>query len=206
VVLLPILRSDDTRQKVLDAVQQIAAELRGLTYGNRPVEVEVDKRDVRGGQKKWDWVKKGIPIRLEIGPRDVDREVVSFSRRDQPVSQTQEVPRAELAATVLRVLADMQEGLLARAREFRAQHMRPIGDWTEFVAFFTPESAEKPEIHGGFAVSPWCGNPDCETRVKDELKVTIRCIPLDEVPDGGLDRCVVCGGEKKETVVFAKNY
>jgi prolyl-tRNA synthetase len=206
VVILPILRSDDTRQKVLDYVGDIAAELRRLTYGTRLVEVEVDKRDVRGGQKKWDWVKKGVPIRLEIGPRDVDRGVVSFSRRDQAVNQTQEVPRAELAATILRVLEEMQAGLLARAKEFRAQHMRPIGDWDEFVAFFTPKNAEKPEIHGGFAVSPWCGNADCEAKVKEELKVTIRCLPLDEVPDGGFDRCIVCGGPKKDTAIFAKNY
>ncbi|HYG61346.1 MAG TPA: proline--tRNA ligase [Thermoanaerobaculia bacterium] len=205
VVVLPILR-DDSRQKVLDYVAEIAAELRRTFYGNRPVEVEVDSRDIRGGQKKWDWVKKGIPIRLEIGPRDVDSGVVSFARRDQAVNQTQAVPRAELAATVARVLEEIQAGLLAKAKEFRAQHMRPIGDWNEFTGFFTAKNADKPEIHGGFAVSPWCGSADCETKVKEQLKVTIRCIPLDEVPDGGFDRCVVCGGEKKETAIFAKNY
>ena len=107
---------------------------------------------------------------------------------------------------VLRVLDEMQAGLLARALEFRARHMRPIGDAAELAAFFTPKNPEKPEIHGGFAVSPWCGDAACENRVKESLKVTIRCIPIDEVPDGGFDRCVVCGAPRRETAVFAKNY
>src|SRR6202521_4510882 len=74
VVILPILRSDDTRRLVLDYVERIAGELRALVYHGAPLVVELDQRDVRGGQKKWDWVKKGIPIRLEIGPRDVERQ------------------------------------------------------------------------------------------------------------------------------------
>jgi prolyl-tRNA synthetase len=206
VVVLPILRSDDTRQQVLDYVDQVAAGLRALSYGRQPLGVEVDLRDVRGGQKKWEWIKKGVPIRLEIGPRDVSRGVVSLARRDQEVSRTQEVAGAELGSLVLRVLDEMQAGLLQRAKEFRAQHMRPIGDEKEFADFFTPRNAEQPEIHGGFAVSPWCGSAECEARVKESLKVTIRCIPIDEVPDGGFSRCIVCGGPRRETVIFAKNY
>jgi prolyl-tRNA synthetase len=206
VVILPILRSDDTRQKVLDYVGRIAGELRSLRYGRSPLEVEIDQRDIRGGQKKWDWVKRGIPIRLEVGPRDVERQVVSFARRDRETSETQDAPAGGLGDMVLRVLDEIQAGLLARATDFRARHMRPIGDPDEFKAFFTPGNPDKPEIHGGFAVSAWCGDAACETRLKDSLKVTIRCIPLDEVPDGGFDRCIVCDGPRRETVVFAKNY
>jgi prolyl-tRNA synthetase len=84
--------------------------------------------------------------------------------------------------------------------------MRPIGSREEFFSFFTPENPEKPEIHGGFAVSPWCGGSRCEAEVKEALKVTIRCLPIDPVDDGGLDCCVLCGGEKKSTAVFAKSY
>jgi prolyl-tRNA synthetase len=206
LVILPILRADETRQRVLDFVAGIAAALRGLTYHGVPLVVEIDQRDVRGGQKKWDWVKKGIPIRLEVGPRDVERGAVSFARRDREVGAAEEVPAAGLGERVLRVLDEMQAGLLARAREFRSRHMQPIGDAAELAAFFTPKNPDRPEIHGGFAISPWCGDAACENRIKESLKVTIRCIPIDEVPDGGFDRCVVCGGPRRETVVFAKNY
>jgi prolyl-tRNA synthetase len=206
VVILPILRADDTRQKVLDYVDAIAADLRAQRYHGAPVVVEVDRRDIRGGQKKWEWVKRGVPLRLEIGPRDVDRRVVSFSRRDHEVQATAEVPADGLAAAVLAALDQVQAGLFARAVEFRARHMRAIGDAGEFAAFFTPRNAERPEIHGGFAVSPWCGEAACEARIKDELKVTIRCIPIDEVPAGDFAHCVMCGAARRETVVFAKNY
>jgi prolyl-tRNA synthetase len=206
VVILPILRADETRRLVLDYVDRIAVELRGMLYHRAPLEVEIDQRDVRGGQKKWEWVKKGIPIRLEVGPRDVERQTVSLARRDRPVGETADVAAAGIGERVVAILDEIQEGLLARAREFRARHMRPIGDASEFKAFFTPRNPDKPEIHGGFAVSPWCGSEQCEARVKESLKVTIRCIPIDEVPDGGFDRCVICGGPRRETVVFAKNY
>jgi prolyl-tRNA synthetase len=206
VVILPILRSEETRNQVLDYVHQVAAELRARTYDGRPVLVEIDNRDARGGQKQWEWIKKGIPVRLEIGPRDAERGTVSMARRDRPVNEKADVARAELPQHLLTVLAEMQAGLLERAKRFRAENMRPIGSRDEFFAYFTPKNAEKPEIHGGFAVSPWCGSTKCEEEIKEALKVTIRVLPLDPVDDGGLDRCVVCGGEKQATAVFAKSY
>src|SRR5579863_8581969 len=208
VVILPILRADDTRQQVLDYATAIAAELRGLAWHHLPLTVEIDQRDVRGGQKKWEWVKKGVPIRLEIGPRDVERRVAVCARRDRPAGAgvSEEIPAAGIGERVLRLLDEIQDGMLARATEFRDRHLRPIGDPRELAEFFTPRHAEKPEIHGGFAVSPWCGSAECEARIKESLKVTIRCIPIDAVPDGGLDRCAVCGAPRQETVVFAKNY
>jgi prolyl-tRNA synthetase len=117
-----------------------------------------------------------------------------------------DIPRAELAQRLPALLTEMQDGLLERARSYRAEHMRPIGSREEFFAFFTPANAEKPEIHGGFAVSPWCGGAKCEAEIKEALKVTIRCLPIDPVDDGGLGRCVLCGGEKQATAVFAKSY
>jgi prolyl-tRNA synthetase len=206
VVLLPVFRSDDTRQTVLDYVNAVAAELRKLDYERRPVGVEIDLRDVRGGQRQWDWVKKGVPIRIEIGPRDIEQNVVVMTRRDKAVSEKETVPRDDLAAKVLATLKEMQDGIYQRALDHRNQHMRPIGTKDDFVAFFTPENREKPEIHGGFAVSPWCGDAACETWAKDTLKVTIRCLPLDPVDDGGFTACIVCGKPKVETAIFAKAY
>jgi prolyl-tRNA synthetase len=206
VVILPIFRADDTRQRVLDYVNEIAAELWALKYEDRGVLVEVDLRDIRGGEKQWDWVKKGVPVRLEIGPRDADNNAVTMNRRDRETSEKLTVSRGDLGATVLAALSEIQEGCYQRALAYRKEHTRTIGSKDEFIAFFTPQNREKPEIHGGFAVSPWCGSPDCETWAKDELKVTIRVIPIEPLEDGGFATCVVCGKAKAETAVFAKAY
>ena len=136
----------------------------------------------------------------------MERGTVFLARRDRPVSEKSDIPRNEIAARVVRILDEMQRGLFERARAYRDEHMRPIGSKDEFEAFFTPQNAEKPEIHGGFAVSPWCGDAKCEAAFKESLKVTIRCLPIDPVDDGGFDRCIVCGRPKQETAVFAKNY
>jgi prolyl-tRNA synthetase len=205
VVILPILR-EDSQEKVLAFVEQVRAALRDARYDGRPLGVELDKRDTRGGQKKWDWVRRGVPLRLEIGPRDADQGVVTMARRDQPVNQTQAVPLAELAEIVVRILAEIQDGLFAKALAYREESMKPIGSWEEFQAFFTSQNAEKPEIHGGFAISPWCGGGACEAKVKEQLKVTIRCLPIDAVPPSGHDRCVVCGEKSVADGVFAKSY
>jgi prolyl-tRNA synthetase len=205
VVILPILR-EDSQEKVLAFVAQVQAALKGARYDEQKIRVELDKRDTRGGQKKWDWVRRGVPIRLEIGPRDVDQGVVTMARRDHAVNQTQAVPLADLAAVLVQTLTDIQDNLLAKALAFQQQNTQPIGTWEELLAFFTPKNAEKPEIHGGFAVSPWCGGAPCEAKVKEQLKVTIRCLPIDEVPPSGADKCVVCGAPSVGDGVFAKAY
>ena len=103
-------------------------------------------------------------------------------------------------------LGEIQQGCYDRALAYRKEHTRAIGFKDEFIAFFTPKNAQKPEIHGGFAVSPWCGSADCEAWAKDELKVTIRVIPMDDLESGGFTSCIVCGRPKAETAVFAKAY
>jgi prolyl-tRNA synthetase len=212
VIILPIIRGDDTRQQVTDYADALAAELRAVTFGGRKIEVEVDKRDIHGG-KSWEWVKKGAPLRIEVGPRDVEGNAVTLYRRDQGPKERKTLPRAELVASVAAILAEMQDGLLGRARAFRDENTKVLADRKSFDAFFTPKNADRPEIHGGFAIASWCGSPKCEAEIKDALKVTIRCIPT-----GGFDGapwaaaltekgpCVVCGQPSDRRVVFAKSY
>ena len=206
VAILPIFRSDSDRGAVLEYVRSVAAELGELDFERRPVIVEVDQRDLHGGSRHWDWVKKGVPIRIEIGPRDVEQNAVTMARRDREVSEKSVVGRADLGSRVLAALKEIQEGCFNRALEFRNQHMRALQSKEEFIAFFTAKNPARPEIHGGFAVSPWCGRPQCEAWAKEALKVTIRCLPIDAVDDGGFQSCVVCGGEKEATAIFAKAY
>jgi len=218
VVILPIVREDGNESGVREYVQSVAAQLRACRYDGRPVIVEIDYRDSRGGQKKWDWVKKGVPVRIEIGPRDVAAGVVTMSRRDQDASRKDEVSRDRLIDTVTSALEGIQRNCFERAKAYRAEHTRKIRTKEEFIAFFTPTNAVTregeesdgeaegfAEIHGGFAVSPWCGSADCEAWAKGTLKVTIRCIPLAPYDDDAKN-CVVCGNPTVASPIFAKSY
>nr|PZN29285.1 MAG: hypothetical protein DIU78_00730 [Pseudomonadota bacterium] len=211
-MIWPVFRGDETRAPILEAIERIATALRAERFGGRPIEVETDLRDVGGGDKQWEWIKKGIPLRIEIGPRDIAGQTAMLARRDRGPREKENVPFAELPRRIPELLEEMQRGLLERALAFRDAHTRAIDDRATFDAFFTPKNVEKPEIHGGFALAHFCGNPACEAEIKESLKVTIRCVPLDDVRgarDGHVKergRCIVCGGESAQRVVFAKNY
>lgn len=213
VVILPVLRGEDTRAKVMDYVDAVAAELRSVNFGGRPIEVEVDKRDIRGGDKQWEWIKKGAPLRVEIGPRDVDGNVVMVARRDRGSKDKTSMSRIEFVSKIADILGDMQTALYDKALAFRKDHAKRIDDKGAFDAYFTAKNQDKPEIHGGFALSHWCGNAACEASIKERLKVTIRCIPehgiagvvdADGLKDHGA--CVQCGAPSDQRVVFAKAY
>jgi prolyl-tRNA synthetase len=203
LVLLPITHDPGDAEKVKAYTEALAAELRGLSYHGRPLVVEVDNRDI-GGARGWDWIRKGIPLRVEIGPRDIAKDAVFFARRDRPHREKTSLERARFVAETPAILDDIQKHLFDRALAFREAHTAVLDDRKDFDAFFTPRNPEKPEIHGGFAHSHWCGDPGCEAAVKDALNVTIRCIPFEE--EGERGRCVACGRASEQRVVFAKAY
>jgi prolyl-tRNA synthetase len=153
VVILPITSKEETRARVLEAAEKLAAELRALRYFGAPLEVEVDRRDLGGGLKNWEWIKKGVPLRVELGPRDLESGTVAVSRRDQPVKTKEFLPLPELVTRAVELLDSIQLNLLERARQFRDAHTRVIDSKEEFYDFFTPKNSPKPEIHGGFALA-----------------------------------------------------
>ena len=203
VVLLPIFRKEGDRQEVMTYVESLAAELRGRSYGGRAVGVEIDDREI-GGARGWDWIRRGIPIRVEIGPRDIKDNAVFFGRRDRGHREKTAMERDRFVREAPALLEDIQRSLYETALSYRETHTRQIDDKEAFWAFFTPKNPEDPEIHGGFARSHWRKDPDCEARIKEELGVTIRCIPLDAASETG--RCVCCGQSSDRRVVFAKAY
>ncbi|HHP7235978.1 MAG TPA: proline--tRNA ligase [Desulfobacterales bacterium] len=207
LVLMPIYRSDDERSRVMEYVTELSRLLGERRFGDRRVEVEVDTRDI-GGARGWDWIKKGIPVRVEIGPRDIAADSVFVARRDRDAKDRQSIPRQQFVAEIDRILADIQTTLFHRALEFRKQHTRRINDLEAFRQFFTPQNPDLPEIHGGFALSHWCGSRDCETEIKEELGVTIRCLPLeDELEEAHAPgSCIRCGESARDWAVFAKAY
>ncbi len=203
VVLLPIYRSPKDRQKVMDYINGLASALRDIRYAGRDVVVEIDDRDI-GGARGWDWIKKGIPIRVEIGPRDIAGDSVFVGRRDKSHRDKTAMKRDAFIGQLTTILEDIQTHLFERACQFRDANTREIDDRGDFYDWFTPQNQEKPEIHGGFAMSHWCGDGACEAKIKEDLNVTIRCIPLEATEEKGA--CICCGKPSESRVVFAKAY
>jgi len=204
IVILPVIHKEETKKEVMTYCHNFAKELRKIFYQGQPLSVIIDEREMRGGDKTWSWIKKGIPIRIEIGPRDMANDALSVCRRDQPHRQIQVIGRQEFILRAVDLLEEIQQGLFQKALNFRDQHVKKIDNKEEFYAFFTSKNEENPEIHGGFALSHWSGDPEVEEQIKKDLNVTIRCIPLDEPDEEG--QCVISGKTSKKRVVFAKSY
>ena len=185
--------------------EELAAKIKEQSFCGAPVEVEIDSRDVRG--KNWEWIKKGVPIRIEIGPRDIEKGSVAFSRRDRGPKEKDFIPTDEAVSGIVETLQSIQDNLLVKATEFRDENIVEFDDMEKFREFFTPENKKKPEIHGGFALVHWAGSADDERTLQQELAVTVRCIPKDEElrgKPGG--KCIYTGKKAEGRVVFAKSY
>src|SRR5207247_10551165 len=127
-------------------------QLREARYVDLPIELEIDRREIGGGAKNWEWIKKGVPLRVEIGPRDLEENAVELSRRDQPVKRKQSMLMREFVARAPEILRSIQQNLYDRAKQFAAANTRGIGSKEEFYDFFTPKNTGKPEIDGGLAL------------------------------------------------------
>jgi prolyl-tRNA synthetase len=159
------------------------------------VRVKVDDREEhRPGYKFNEWELKGVPIRLEIGPRDLEAGQVTVYRRDTGEKST--VALTSLADHIPDLLNDIQASLFRSAAEFREDHTFAPSDYGELTDLLS--SAQ------GFVKAGWCGSPECEMKVKDDTKATIRLLPLDPVDPGG--SCIVCGAKATELATWAQSY
>ncbi len=199
VVILPIYRDADERAVVMPYVESLKAELMSLRYADAALRVEVDDRDVRGGEKKWHHVKRGVPIRLEIGPKDIEKGGVFFSRRDEPKSVGMD--RGELVSNLPTILAEMQQSLYDRALKLRNDNTTTITSEADFRAFF--KSEDEDAIQGGFAHCHFASEDEVEPLLK-ELKVTIRCVPRESNVTPGT--CFLTGKPAEKVAIFAKAY
>jgi len=203
VVILPVIPKPEHEAPVMEACEALRRELTDISWvdGER-LRVELDARDLRGGEKMWQWVKKGVPVRVEIGPRDLEKNGVFVARRD--TGQKQPMTRDAFISELPRMLDEIQDGLLQKALQFRKEHTRDVDSEEAFRAFFTPENPDKPEIHGGFANAHFCGDPEWEDRLQKELKVTVRCVPFTDQAESGT--CIFTGKPSAQRVVFGKSY
>ena len=191
VVIVPIYYSDEEKQIVLRKTDEIVAELRP------EVRVKVDDRDnYKPGWKFNEWEMKGVPLRIEIGPRDVAENQVMIARRDKGPKDKQKITLDGLKASVHTLLDEIQQSLFDEALKFREEHSYKVNTYDEFKDVL--------ENQLGFLYAHWCGNEACEQAIQEETKATIRCIPLNQEQEDGT--CVYCGKPSHGRVPFAKAY
>ena len=189
VVIVPIYKNDEERAKVMPVVDQVTAMLKAFR-------VKVDDRsELTPGFKFNDWEMRGVPLRLEIGPKDVEKGSVLVARRDIPGREGKTfLSQENLADAVGELLKVIQDALLARATAFRDSHIQDPADYAELVTV----------LQDGWAYSYWCGDPACEAKIKEDTKATTRCIPLEQ--NAGKSKCIVCGKDAGEKVFIARAY
>ncbi len=189
VVLVPIWTSDEEKRAILAKVRELREQWQGAFA------FKVDDRDnYRPGWKFNEWEQQGVPVRLELGPRDLQNEQLVVVRRD--TGEKTPVAFAQLREHLQRLLDQIQQDLFKRALDFREQNTHTCDDYAEFK-----KQIEDP---GGFFRIHWCGNRPCEDRLQEETKATIRCIPLDNPKEDGA--CLLCGQPSRERVIAAKAY
>jgi prolyl-tRNA synthetase len=190
-VIVPIWKSDEEKAAVCEAAQRIAAELRPAIG---PVHVD-DRDNLRPGWKYTEWEQKGVPLRLELGPRDLAGESVMLKARHDRNKTV--VPFAELVAGVQAELDRIQQDLYGRAKQRLVENTHVVDGWNDFLDLFENKG-------GGFAQCHWCGDGACEQTVQDKTKATIRNIPF--ARDETKGECVHCGKESIGRVIFAQGY
>jgi prolyl-tRNA synthetase len=199
IVILPITPKPDTRQEVIDSCEALAKTLRSQTFAGEPLRVLVDKRDLQGGAKNWEWIKKGVPLRIEMGPRDIESRSVAVCRRDLGPKAKEFTPKEDFLRNVTDLLQEIQDALLKRATDLRDANMKKLETMDEFKAFFA-EGAP-----GGFALMHWAGNNEEEDKIAKDMRITIRCIPMgDEFAEEG--SCFLTGKPSSKRVIFARSY
>jgi len=191
IVIVPIFKTDEEKASVLENAQRLRRELT-----DAGIRVKMDERDgMSPGFKFNDWEMRGVPLRMELGPKDVAKNSVVLARRDRPGKEGKSfVPQEGIAAAVSQMLVEIQKSLFDRALAFREANTADPANYDEF----------KKAVEKGFALSWWCGGVSCEEKIKEETKATMRCIPLAQ--PGGSGKCVYCGAAASEKAIFARAY
>lgn len=204
IVVVPILRADADTQAVMDYADRVAKTLSAQSYAGYPLRVKVDKRDLASSEKRWDWIKKGAPIILEVGPRDVPEEKVSVTRRDQLTAAKRFPKLSEFSATVSAELDTMQQALFNAAVDLRKSRMvTDIKTYKDFEAYFSKDADNSFVSGQGFVRAKWSGDL-AAFEAMEKLGVTARCIPFEQ--DGKQGSCVLTGQPATQDVIFARAY
>lgn len=196
VVILPVTPKPDSRDAVLQYCRDLKQALEAQSYLEEPIRVELDDRDIRGGEKTWSWVKKGVPIRIEVGPRDMEKDAVFYARRDKAVKDKVSQDKTSFVSEITALLENIQNKLFQKAKAFEKSHTQTIDNKEDFEAYFANEDA-------GYASVGFCLDSQLEDELAKRLKITVRCIPNDTVSE--TVPCIFTGKDGKQ-VIFARSY
>nr|NGX63455.1 Proline--tRNA ligase [Candidatus Anoxychlamydiales bacterium] len=201
IVIIPVIHSDDVKDKVLSVCEKLKKDLEDIVYHNNTLSVEIDLRDIRGGEKKWSWIKKGVPLILEIGPKDIEKDSVFLIQRNTFEKKSLKIE--DFIKNIKKLLDDIQNEMFEKAKKFQNENTKEITSKDEFYKFFASKNSGKQEIHAGFAKTYFCLDEKHEKKIKEDLSVTARCILLDDFKEG---KCIFCSKSTKTKAIFAKAY
>jgi prolyl-tRNA synthetase len=197
IVILPILHKVENKEDILQFCDNLREQLQSISYHGAPLKVEIDQRDIAGGEKAWSWVKKGVPIRIEVGKKELAQAQVFVGLRTAAYNDKTALAVDDFLTNVCSQLDEMQALLLQRARAYREQNTEVINSKQAFYDYFNND--------GGFALAHFNGDPKIEEQIKKDLSVTVRCIPITDIGDGP-GHCIFSGELSAKRVVFAKAY
>jgi prolyl-tRNA synthetase len=190
VVIVPIWASEEEKAKVLPVANKIS----DLISNKLGINIKVDDREMRPGPRFYEWEKMGVPLRIELGPKDLADNCVVIVRRDN--GEKEKVSQDKIVDYIPKILQDIQDSLFEKALKFQKDKTKKVDSWDEFKKLMQGD--------GGFILAHWCGDAKCEEQVKEETKATIACIPFDQKKEKG--KCIYCGKESEARVIFAKAY
>lgn len=199
IIILPIYKNEEQKNQVLKYCSELKITLDEQIYSQKPLRVTIDDRPINAGEKTWDAIKKGIPVRLEVGPRDIAENAVFLGRRDLSPKKKESVDRDEFITNATKLLDEIQKHLYDKAYLFKQSHSIDVKTQEEFEQFFKQSNNNK----GGFVRCFSSYGPKVDAIIKP-LKVTARCIPLKTKDERG--KCIFTGQEGVQKIIFAKAY
>lgn len=187
IVIVPIWKNNEEKVKTIEVAKKLVKTISNFSF-------VIDDRDLRPAWRYYEWERKGVPLRVEVGPRDVENKRVVLVRRD--TGEKIVVSQDEVTTRITETLENIQQNLYSRAKQFREENTHDAETWDEFQ--------EIVEYRGGFIRAEWCGSVECEAEIKKATKATVRCIPFEENERHGT--CVHCGKPSRYKVFFAQSY
>ena len=197
VVIIPHQRDEKFAKKINDYCEEIHSKLSNSHFGGRKISVIIDKRDINVGEKTWNWIKKGIPIRIEVGIKEIENQSLFVGIRD--TMEKKSFLKDDFICDVGNILENIQKRMFEKAKTFQQDNTKKIDHIDEFKQFFNDKKTN------GFAWCHFCGDPKLEKKISDEYGVTIRLIPIEPVVSKEC-KCIFTGKESSGRVLFAKSY
>ena len=199
IVIIPVTPKKDSQEAIIDSCRALAETLSAQTFHGQPLRVHVDDRDMSGGQKKWEWVKKGVPLRIEIGPRDLENQKICLQRRDRPARDKEFLDREDFLREVQTHLNEIHQSLLDKATALREQSTQECCDLETFESHWTSED------NPGWLLTPWNGTREQEEHLSQKHKISIRCLPI---PEGEISEapCIVTDTPTTQWALWGRSY